>query len=235
MLICVMVFFFFYTLQTTEENREAIDTVTVIWLNISPAMYHFNKYVHLSSLSFPPYVLYKNKTWEPIQSPSKSGEALYKELPMTFFFSISTKAWKKKLAAFGKVSRKASKDVAKHTPREKGEKQLSQLHGITGKTGWVKVSFLHGSKDMIWLNISYSSIKLSVNLKWQRCIKIIPSHLFQNNSCYIWNYLVMVDVNRYFGVCLWRSVLGGFMTRRNSRGEGKTNVCWSREQVESKT
>lgn len=30
MLICVMVFFFFYTLQTTEENREVIDTVTVI-------------------------------------------------------------------------------------------------------------------------------------------------------------------------------------------------------------
>lgn len=59
--------------------------------------------------------------------------------------------------------------------------------------------------------------------------------VLQNNSCYIWNYLVMVDVNRHFGVCLWRSVLGGFRTRRNSRGEGKTNVCWSREQVESKT
>lgn len=48
---------------------------------------------------------------------------------------------------------------------------------------------------MIWLNISYSTIKLSVNLKWQCYIKIIPLHLFQNNSCYIWNYLVMVDVN----------------------------------------
>lgn len=125
-----------------------------------------------------------------IQSPVKFSNK--KLLTALFFFQP-----KPEMAAFGKkTSKKASKHVAKHTPRKKKEKTTtSQLHGITGKTGWVKVLFLHGSKDMIWLNISYSTIKLSVNLKWQCYIKIIPLHLFQNNSCYIWNYLVMVDVN----------------------------------------
>lgn len=200
-------------------------------------MYHFNKYVHLSCLSFPPYVFYKNKSWEAIQtqSPVKFSTKSFPQ-HFFFFFLISAKAWKKKLAAFGKkMSKKASKHVAKHTPRKKEKTTISQLHGITGKTGWVKVLFLHGSKDMIWLNISYSSIKLSVNLKWQCYIKIIPLQLFQNNSCYIWNYLVMVDVNRYFGVSLCKSVLSSFRTRRNSRGERKTNLWWSRGQVKSKT
>lgn len=166
-----------------------------------------------------------------LQSPVKLST---KSSPWHFFFPFQPKSERGNWQPLGRWAEKQARMWLNALQEKKGKKQLSQLHGITGKTGWVKVSFLHGSKDMIWLNISYSSIKLSVNLKWQRCIKIIPSHLFQNNSCYIWNYLVMVDVNRYLGVCLWRSVLGGFRTRRNSR-EGKTNVCWSREQVESKT
>lgn len=68
--------------------------------------------------------------------------------------------------------KKASEEVAKHTPQRK----LTNCMIIQVKL--TKIFALHGdSKYMIWLNVSYSNIKLDVNLKWQHSSKVIPGAL----------------------------------------------------------
>lgn len=62
--------------------------------------------------------------------------------------------------------------MAKHTP----QKNLSQLHDNIGNN-CVKMLLLHGSKYIIWLNISYSNIKFGVNLKQQYSGNVIPCNL----------------------------------------------------------
>lgn len=68
-------------------------------------------------------------------------------------------------------NKKASEEVAKYTPQRK----LTNCMIVQVKSS--KIFASRGSKYMIRLNVSYSNIKLDMNLKWQHSSKIIPCAL----------------------------------------------------------